>query len=393
MIERIIFLRETHFNFPKNRGPCIDVLKKNGFRVEIWDMMPILHPEFLENYTYPHAYDYEELAVFHDRLEAYRALSSLSQSDFVINDISYLFWNLEVYRALSRSKARYAVRYENAVPIYKDSRKEMFKKRLKFFFGFKRPNSKFLVLWKKLFMRLPFRWLGVRPAHLILAGGDKCFMYRYPVDRNTKILRIHAADYDLYLKGKDSPCATSPVAVFIDEFLPFAHDALFDGRGSIMDVERYYSLLNSFFDRVEKETGLKVMIAANPRSHYEDLPDYFNGRKCIRGKTIDLIKESQLVLAHRSTAVSFANLYNKPVIFMTCSDLDKLFDGSQIKEMARWFGKEPVFMENGHDIDWKAELTVSKSHYDHYCQAYIKMKGSPELPFWEVVANQLKQDS
>lgn len=393
MIKRIIFLRETHFNFPKNQGTCIDVLKKHGFDVAVWDMMPILHPEFLKNYTYPHSYDHKELTVFHDRAQAYRALAGLLQSDFVINDISYLFWNLGAYRALSRSKARYAVSYANAVPIYKDGRKDMLKKRLKLLFSFKRPHTKFLVLWKKLFIRLPFQWLGIKPANLIFAGGEQCFMYRYPVDKSTKTLSIHSSDYDLYLKETGNPCAVRPQAVFIDEFLPFAHDSLFDGRGSIMSAEKYYLLLNRFFDRVEEKTGLKVVIAANPRSNYDDLPDYFNGRKHVRGQTINLIRESQLILAHRSTAVSFANLYEKPVVFMTCSDLDKLFDGSQIREMARWFGKEPISMENGHDINWKAELTVSKSHYDHYRRAYIKTQGSLELPFWEVVANQLKQDS
>lgn len=355
-------------------------------------MMPILHPEFLKNYTYPHVYDYEGLTVFRNQQEAYRALSGLCENDFVINDISYLFWNLEIYRALSKSAARYAVSYANAVPIYKDGRKDMLKKKLESFLGFKRPHTKFLVLWKKLFMRLPFRWLGVRPASLILAGGDKCFMYHYPVDKNTRILKIHSSDYDFYLKNKEVLCAEKPLAVFIDEFLPFAHDSLFDGRGSIMSAEKYYPLLNKFFDRIEEKTGLKVVIAANPRSNYDDLPDYFNGRRHIRGQTINLVRESHLILAHRSTAVSFANLYEKPVVFITCSDLDKLFDGSQIREMARWFGKKPISMENGHDINWKEELVVSKSHYDHYRQAYIKTRGSPELPFWEVVANQLKQD-
>ena len=384
MIKRIIYLRETHFSFPKNRSTCIDLLKQNGFQVEIWDLMPILHPEFLKNYTYPHSYQHDELTVFHDKQKAYQALSGLGESDFVINDVSYLYWNLGVYRALSRSEASYAVFYANAVPIYKDARKELFKKKFKLLFSFKRVNSKFLVLWKKLFMRLPFQWLGIRPAGLILAGGEECFSYRYPVDKHTKVLQIHASDYDLYLREREKPGTIKPTAVFIDEFLPFAHDSLFDGRGIPISAEKYYPLLNSFFDRVEEKTGLKVVIAAGPRSHYEDLPNYFHGRECVRGKTVDLIKESTLVLAHRSTAVSFANLYEKPVIFLTCSDLDKQCDGGEIKEMAKWFGKEPINMENSHDMNWKEELTVSKNHYDRYRRAYIKATGSPELPFWQV---------
>ena len=134
-----------------------------------------------------------------------------------------------------------------------------------------------------------------------------------------------------------------------------------------------------------------MVIAADPRSNYENLPDYFRGRTCIRGKTIDLIRESQLVLAHRSTALSFASLYYKPVIFMTCDYLDKRFDGQQIREMAKCFGKKPLFMENDNHIDWNEELKIDKNYYDRYRQSYIKSKCSTGLPFWQVVADRLKQ--
>lgn len=391
MINRIIFLEESPFTLKKYKSCGVALLEDRGFRVEIWDLTPVLHREFHQQYTLPHQLDYKELRIFHDQSEAYQALSDLSPSDFLINNISYLFWNLGVYRALSTSRAKYAVSYANAVPIYRGSRTSMLKKRLKLFITFKRPSSKFLILWKKMFMRLPFRWLGVKPASLILAGGDKCFMYRYPVDQTTEILKIHSFDYDLYLQEKGNPNVTKPMAVFIDEFLPFSHDRLFEGREGIMSADKYYPLLNKFFDRIEGEIGLEVVIAANPRSNYEDMPNYFNGRKCLRGQTMALIRESRLVLAHRSTAVSFANLYRKPVIFMSCSDLDKTFDGRQIRQMAQCFGKKPIFMDKVNGIDWTTVAAVDENAYDHYRRAYIKSDLSPEAPFWQIVADRFKK--
>ena len=134
-----------------------------------------------------------------------------------------------------------------------------------------------------------------------------------------------------------------------------------------------------------------MIIAAHPRSHYDKLPNSFDGRKCIRGETIRMVKESRLVLAHSSTALNFANLLHKPVVFLTSSKLNKSFEGPYIREMAECFGKRPIFMDGNNNIDWNFELTVSKSHYDNYRHAYIKTDHSEDLPFWQIVANRLKK--
>ncbi|MFC1621717.1 hypothetical protein ACFL2G_05400 [Candidatus Omnitrophota bacterium] len=152
-------------------------------------------------------------------------------------------------------------------------------------------------------------------------------------------------------------------------------------------------LRNIILYLIEKETGFKVVIAAHPRSNYEERPDYFKGRECIRGKTIDLIRESKLVLCHCSTASNFTNLFYKPAVFMTCSELNKIHRHKNyyVKEFAKWFGKEPVSIDEASGINWDKELTVKRDHYDNYRNAYIKTENSEELPFAQIVANRLKK--
>ena len=241
------------------------------------------------------------------------------------------------------------------------------------------------------FYHLPFTWIGVKPASLILAGGEECLVYPYPVDKSTEILWAHTLDYDLYLKERNVSPTERPIAVFLDEYLPYHPDYTYAGIQPFITADSYYPLLNRFFSLVERELGLKVVIAAHPRSHYEKHPDYFEGREWVRGKTIELVKESRLVLAHMSTALNFANIFYKPVIFLTSSDFDKSWEGRYIKTMANWFGEKPIFIDNDINIDWAQELTVSVSHYEHYRRAYVKTEHSAELPFWQIVANRLKR--
>ena len=241
---------------------------------------------------------------------------------------------------------------------------------------------------------LPLWCLGIRPASLMFAAGEKYMNYRYflrfPVDKNTELLQIHALDYDIYLKEKDGPCSEKSIAVFIDVYYPFHPDYGIFKTESPVSADNYYRLLNNFFDLVEEKTGLEVIIAAHPRSDYENHPDYFKGRKCVKGKTVDLIKECRLVLAHFSVALHLANLFYKPVTFMTFSDLYKTHEGDSLAEYAKSFNKKPVFIDKDMNIDWEQELMVSKEHYDDYRRSYIKVEGSEGLPFWQIVANKLR---
>src|SRR3989338_3822831 len=90
------------------------------------------------------------LRAFEAKAAAYEQLQKLSRNDFVVNCISYYFWNLGVYRALSRSQAHYAVSFANPVPIFKKVRLHILKRALGNLIRFRRSDSKFFVLWKKL---------------------------------------------------------------------------------------------------------------------------------------------------------------------------------------------------------------------------------------------------
>ncbi len=388
MIKRIIFFVESPFNLWFYQCFGIEILEQNDFKVEVWDITPITLPVLHNSYSPPDPFDYNGLTLFRKKNELYNKISVLKNSDFVINLITYNFISLWIYRALSKSGSDYAVFMANPIP-------DMYSEKLKIIIYYRKFKKMFKVPPKNslnhIFQRLPFYLFGVKSAKIILAGGEKCLKYHYPTDANTEVLWAHTLDYDLYLKERDNPSIERPIAVFIDEYLPFHPDCIVAGIKSYIAPERYYFLLNNLFKLIEDQLGLEVVIAAHPRSNYKNHPDYFEGRKCIRGQSIELIRESKLILAHYSTALNLVNLFYKPVIFMTSSELNRGFQGPSIIKMAKYFGKKPIFIDKNENINWKFELTVGKNHYDNYRRDYIKTKHSEDIPFWQIVANRLKK--
>lgn len=385
-MKRIIFLRENIFTSLDFKRFGADILRKNGFRVEFWSAAAILYPKLSRVYDIGHEVGRGGLFLFDGMDELSECLSGLSEGDFVINLVTYNYKSLAIYKSLSSSQAGYALFCANVLP-YADKNGlshtyiEIFKK----IAGLRHAKS-----WQRLVMKLPYRYFGVKGANLVLSGGEMCRNYYYgPFDKNTKILDIHSLDYDFYLKIKDEPWNERPIAVFLDEFFPFHPDNIMLHREFPIGPQIYYSLLNKFFDLVEKETGLEVIIAAHPRSSYEKMPDYFKGRRCIKDETIRLVRDSKLVLGQSSTALNFANIFYKPVIFMSFSNLSNPYEAQAISTIAKWFGKTPIIIDKPYKIDFNKELQINRGSYDNYRRAFIKTQGSQNLPFWQIVADSL----
>src|SRR4030043_124369 len=392
MISRILFLLDIPFNQPLFQRVGVELLLENGFDVAVWDLTNILYPDITKNYQPPDPIDWPGCKIFSNKKVALEEMRNLPSTTFIINFIGYSSKSYCVYRAISASQAGYAISMAGAIPspsmvTSKRERIPSYLKRLG------KVSAGKLVNYAAhySFYRLPSAWLGVKPASLILAGGKEFIVYPYPVNKSTEILWAHSLDYDLYLKEKNVPPSGRPIAVFLDEYLPLHPDYIHAGIQAPITADRYYPLLNRFFSLAERELGLKVVIAAHPRSHYEKPRDYVEGRECVRGKTVQLVRQSQLVLCHWRTALSFANLFHRPVMFLTSSDLDKSRLGPWIRVMANWFGKTPICVDGDAIIDWAPELTIDRGHYEHYRQAYIKTEHSEEIPFWEIVANRLRK--
>lgn len=383
LIKRIIFFVESPFSKFYYDILGMETLQRNGFEVEVWNFTPFLHPQVNKEAKISDFFEWKNHYSFSTFEEARASIHKLGNNCFVICLISYNINSILIYRSLSIVNLPYCVHMANALPSV--NKREKWDAILK--------NLKKLTLVKILnaiFNYIPYYCLGIKPATFILAGGKESTYYKYPIDKKTEILWLHTTDYDIYLENRDTPVQYDiNMGVFLDEYLPFHPDFVQLGLSVPTTPEEYYPGICKFFDYIEQEYGIHIVIAAHPKSNYEKYPDYFGGRSIIKGKTAELVRKSRFAIAHMSTSINFAVLFHKPIIFLTSNRLKQSYIGPQIDLMAYSLGKKAIDIDYPIAIDWKKELSINEKTYMNYRQSYIKREGSEELPFWQIFANRI----
>lgn len=369
---RIVYLVESPYNRRDHERFGIHILERRGVPVEIWDLTPALQPRLAAEHRPPDPIDWPGLKTFSSRSTARAALSALSANDFVVCILGYEPNSWSAYRALSRSGAHYAVLSAAAIPSA----------------SAKPPPPSPARLVTALFMRTPLSWLGVRAADFAIYGGERSRRGRPPVGASTEEIWAHGMDYDLYLAGREGP-RREGTAVFLDEWVPYHPDYVRLSVAPYSSAERYYPALRAFFDRFERETGLRVVVAAHPRSRYEDHPDLLGGRRVERGRTLELLRAANAAIAHASTAVGQAVLFGLPIVITTTDDLRASLEGPIIEATAAALGKKSLDLDHLGAVDWKSELALDEDARRDFRRLYIKKEGTPELPLWEIVSERL----
>ena len=232
-------------------------------------------------------------------------------------------------------------------------------------------------------------WLfGVRYADLVFSGGDKSRFSNPLIGVNTRVVDIHANDYDIFLENPPKKSLDDKYAVFIDQNLPFNTDPLFTKSATVATASNYFPSLTNFFDQLEKKLRMPIKIAAHPRANFDSISKVFGDRELLQGETASLINNSSLVIAHYSNAVNFAVLYRKPLIFITTDELNTSFRRPAIEAVSSHFKKHPINVDSDKEIDWKGEMNVDSGIYDQYIFNFIKKPKTPERFFWQVVGQQ-----
>jgi len=379
----------------------VDIVKDNGFDIEVWDLTPILDEEAYKVTKVPDPVDYEytNCRLFLNKVNLYKQIREIDSNSLVITMFGIDYKTYFIYKELLKSDISYALFHANTIPLHTNTRSSYstgYKNRLFLLFN-KIKTINIYKFRKVIFESISKHLLKIQPPAFILAGGSKTIdNYKPPIGEKTKIIWGHTLDYDLYLddlrRSSTSVFKNKEYAVFIDGYWPFYTDYVRMKVRSPVSPEQYYPLLCKFFSDVEKETGFEVIIAAHPRSNYNEHPDYFSGRKAIRGKTRELIRDSKLVLMHYSTSLNFAVLYNKPVIFFTTDQMERFnMDANYIRSYSSELNKNFINISGNYKIDWQEELKIDDKSYDDYREKYIKRRNTKEKYFWEIVVDEVKK--
>jgi hypothetical protein len=402
MIKKIVFfsfapiVKHHHYK-------CFGVerLKDNGFEVWVYDFSPIvfttLHSNVIHRFEKITSEDY---SLFYDEKKALQAIHDLGEGCFVVVVGYYQLQTFKIFRALSKRNIPYATLATTTDPCEMGvpSQESLL---LKLLLKIKRFNlNRSLALKTLLFKPLMAPVLGIRSPNICILGGEKSLESnkKYAlVGKNTELLWAHVPDYDTYLNDLHKKEAEEDIAIFIEPTGPmFTWDDHLPNADALWSINEYYPSHCRFFDYLEQELKLEVIIAGHPKSNHDtDRPEYYGKRQVISNQILPLIKKSKLVMTANSMALSLIALEKKPVLILTNAAFERDVPFSRcLKLIATSFGRTPVNVDKlPYSIDWQKELLVNEDLYLSYQQHYVKKAASEKLNSWQILANRLKQSN
>ena len=172
-------------------------------------------------------------------------------------------------------------------------------------------------------------------------------------DRTRAINHPDYDDYNRAIAAKNTRLVKNKYALFYDSFFPLHPDFKYIHKLKMnIDYKHYLNSMNAFFEWIEKKKQLEVVIAAHPISNYAE--GDFNGRKIIKWHTCELTLDAAFVINQTSNSTSFAVLANKPIIFITCDDVEKCrYMSRYISTLSGYLGKNKYNIDHDafEDID------------------------------------------
>lgn len=390
-IHKIIIITGYPFNRRDYDRFGIEYFRSKELEVEIWDISAILSKNVTDQLPVKDPTLLTDLRIFKKKEEIVKAILSIDNNSIINCFIEYSPRTVFIFRTISKQKIRYCVvemaSFPNPFPVQEWSIHRI-TQILKKAGSLKVPEIIGHILNK---IQLNYYSLfGIAPASIVILGGERSSAgSSYPVDKATTRVWTHSFDYDIFLKNEsETGDSHTGNGIFLDQYLPFHPEYhYFDVKP--ISPEKYYPGLCNFFTLLEKNMNSRIVIAAHPRSDYPDLPDYFCGRSIIKGETARLIRDSSFVIAHSSTAINFAILYRKPVLFLTTDELQKKVSGMDITGLfipaiAAELGKLPINIDHTSGFSWEREMSVDTNAYLRYKNNYIKKEGTPEKYGWEI---------
>jgi hypothetical protein len=313
LVKKVVFMLPYPPPLDFRRKFFVQQLLQEGFETEYWDLGAVLGYDM--KFTYDLKADglvYVKIAGLKDLSEMLER-SSTSGTVFVMQ-ITRALASFPIYFLLTRFKKKTVTLARGYLPSVSRSERTVhyYLRGVRNAVQIKRWVSRaiYLVL-NKLF---PIKYYDVA-----FTAGRVAEKLNAP--HSLRLLPVHHPDVDVALEK--SPCVIDlPInyCVFVDDYLPHHPDFGIEG-GDTLDPVAYYASLNTFFDKIEAQLKTKVVIAAHPKACYEPSP--FKGRFVGVNDTEVLVRNADLVLAHASTAISFAVFHKKTIILMTSGAIER----------------------------------------------------------------------
>lgn len=342
------------------------------FDTEIWDVSRLFSNNKRKT-DFPEVLVVKSLAEFEERLD------EILQRDKIIVITNILIFDLHViYKQLHRRRVP-IVSIDKEMMIFwmNDNYVRQYPEKVS-----KKERDRCLIKSMPL-LRQVYSYLEYQHARFDYMLGA----YNYYPDASRHFYHIHNLKYDEYLHtGEKEAVIQGRYILFLDGAL--AHHPSHEGKMNAIDKKEYLRNINAFFDKVEKQYALPVIIASHPKAGYDK--NDFMGRPVIVYKTPELIKHAEWVLAHYSTSLIELVLQKKKVVFLYSKaymNSDSKKEMESVVEYAHMLRAPLVDIEE----DEKIELCYDEEAYESFTRKYIVCKGKENFSNAELIIDFLKK--
>ena len=352
-MKNVVFILSSPLSLRDSQRYGIDELLEAGVNVSVIDISSVMYPNLYSNNL---SIKKNGLDIFYpeDYRQLYELFSKYSANSIFIS-IGVLPQKI-IYRA---KKLNCIIAVQLWGPLPQISFKHRY---LKMFFNHP------LVFIQKVLNKVV--------NNILYYDYDYDYYLSVSGTHDKKTVKCHCYDFYIELLSIQENCLDNKyrdTIVFIDQMIPYHPDYIKEKNPYIVNKEKYYDNLNRYFTYLEKKFATQVVIAAHPRSaKVNNYSKHFENRKVLINKSKALISESKFTITHNSTAVNFAIINKKPIVFVDMEELEHLGESPLIKLMAKETGSQAVYINSSSQFNIQIdEKTLS---YDYYKDKYITQR-------------------
>ena len=395
MINKVVFFVGNLYLEKDHKRFGYETISNRGYEVEVWDFTPWLNYNYYIKHR-PHSkLSYKNYKTLHTNEQIKSAISELSSNDIII-DYIVLSNKKTIFENLKFKKTKIAFTILGQQPLMNSS---PIIDRIKYYFTlilnepinfFSKIYNFFCLIIKNLIKREKSHDL----INILIVGGSewKNNADKQSFNNEVDLIKAHAFDYDRYIELKNTENKINQkknynFSVFLDEALPFHPDYDYLKIKPYCSSKNYYYEINNFFDDYENKTGYQIIIAACPRIDYKLRNNPYNNRKIVSSSSTSLVKNSKHVLTHMSTAVNFAILYKKPIIFINSNNYSFYLKNS-IKNLSRSVEGKYINITKNLPSNY-SKISVNEKLYKIYKEKFIKEPNTPDKFIWDIFCDYL----
>jgi hypothetical protein len=371
MINRIIYINYQPFSLKYYLDYYLQDCLNNQLDVEYWDLSKLYFP----NVSFSEGNEYKIVVKKINTLKElkFNLKNNNNHTTIFITNITYEFRVWKFFRILTLYNCKLIFFARGMYPMQNKSTSSKIKE-VVLKLNYKRIISGIKNKLSILFKKYKF----IKSYDIVFrAGSEGGLTIGYGSDfdlKHANIVDINYFDYDNYLSvinNNSKPLIDGEYCVFLDQYLAFHPDIAICGLKNV-NPTIYYSELNNYFEFIESKYNLKVVIAAHPKAIGYKINNPFLGRQIIFEKTCELVKDSNFVLTHHSTAISYPILFNKPIIFLNSCELEQKMP--DLYDLTIYLGDylncEVVNFDELNDTN-DLNLVIDISKYNNYINKYL----------------------